>query len=52
MDKFKYKAEVILPFCKRNLEKVANEYGEKGWEACGIDDGYILFKKKIEKKKE
>lgn len=48
MVKYEYKVEVIAFSHKASIEKAANKLGQEGWEVCGFDDGYIIFKRPIE----
>ncbi|MGL5415977.1 MAG: hypothetical protein ACRDAU_09985 [Clostridium sp.] len=50
MRKYEYKVEVIPIQSKNAILKICNQAGELGWEAVGLDDGYILFKREKEEK--
>ncbi|WP_297633273.1 DUF4177 domain-containing protein [uncultured Clostridium sp.] len=48
MKKYEYRVEVVLIQSKKAILKICNQMGEEGWEAVGLDDGYILFKREKE----
>lgn len=35
----------VIKFNSINLEKLLNEFGQQGWDLCGIHKGMFIFKK-------
>ncbi|MGL4850442.1 MAG: hypothetical protein ACRC28_16240 [Clostridium sp.] len=48
MKKYEYKVEVLFIKSKTNILNECNKQGAEGWEAVGMNEDYILFKREKE----